>query len=200
MKRARSRSWTRDELLLAMNLYCRLPFGKQHARNLEVIKLAEAIGRTPGSVAMKLNNFTSLDPVEKLRGVRGLTGASKLDPQIWDEFHPNRDELTAASEVLWQRVVEEHQVGRRSHLRVMLCRPKRQRNLCYSFASLSCNTSSGKPCLRLSTIGVASRGIRSLNCWRRRISNLGRPALSTVSPPGTAFVCQEFIIGLSISA
>lgn len=106
MARSERRAWTRDETLLAMNLYCRLPFGKQHARNPEVVKLAEAIGRTPGSVAMKLNNFTWLDPDERLRGVRGLTGTSKLDQRVWDEFHQNWDELTAESEALWERIVE----------------------------------------------------------------------------------------------
>lgn len=106
MARSERRGWTRDESLLAMNLYCRLPFGKQHARNSEVIKLAEAIGRTPGSVAMKLNNLTSLDPDERLRGVRGLSGTSRLDQQVWDEFHQNWDELTAESEALWEQIVE----------------------------------------------------------------------------------------------
>lgn len=38
-----SRDWTRDQLILAMNLYCRLPFGKFHSRNCEVIRLAEEL-------------------------------------------------------------------------------------------------------------------------------------------------------------
>lgn len=55
---------------------------------------------------MKLNNFTSLDPDERLRGVRGLSGTSRLDQQVWDEFHRNWEELTAESEALWERMVE----------------------------------------------------------------------------------------------
>ena len=106
MAKSERRPWDREQSLLAMNLYCRLPFGKQHARNPQVVKLAESLGRTPGSVAMKLNNFTSLDPDERLRGVSGLSGTSKLDQQVWDEFHRDWDKLTAESEALWERIVE----------------------------------------------------------------------------------------------
>lgn len=54
--------WTREELILAINLYCKLPFGRLHRSNPEVIHLANLIGRTPNSVAYKLVNFASLDP------------------------------------------------------------------------------------------------------------------------------------------
>lgn len=89
-----------------MNLYCRIPFGRQHSHAPEVIKLAEALGRTPGSVAMKLNNFTSLDPEEKARGIKGLSGASKLDQQILDQFHADWEEMAAESELIWKQLVE----------------------------------------------------------------------------------------------
>lgn len=102
---ANGKSWSREELLLAMNLYCRIPFGHQHSRTPEVIELARALGRSPGSVAMKLNNFTSLDPKEAARGIRGLTGVSQLDQQVWDEFHTNWEELAEESEELWRRKV-----------------------------------------------------------------------------------------------
>lgn len=102
------KSWSRDELLLAMNLYCRIPFGRQHSRAPEVIELARALGRSPGSVNMKLNNFTSLDPEEAARGIRGLAGVSQLDRQVWEEFHANWEELAAESEALWLRRVGAH--------------------------------------------------------------------------------------------
>lgn len=92
--------WTRDQLLIVINLYYRLPFGKQDARNNEVITLANKLGRTPGSIAMKLNNLTSLDPEELKRGVKGLSGTSQLDREIWAEFHANRNELSLESQNL----------------------------------------------------------------------------------------------------
>lgn len=99
-----SRNWTRDELLLAMNLYCQLPFGKLHQRNPQVIQLAAATDRTPSSVAMKLVNLASLDPIQQQRGIKGLSGASAADRQIWQEFHENWDELSVESETLRDRI------------------------------------------------------------------------------------------------
>lgn len=92
--------WTRDELILAINLYCKLPFGRLHRSNPEVVKLAGLIGRTTGSVAYKLVNFASLDPSLKSRGIKGAANASKLDKEIWNEFYNNWDDLPYQSEKL----------------------------------------------------------------------------------------------------
>jgi putative restriction endonuclease len=46
--------WTREELILAFNLYLKIEFGKTHKGNSEVIKLANLIGRTPSSIGMRL--------------------------------------------------------------------------------------------------------------------------------------------------
>ena len=102
------RPWSREETLLALNLYCRIPFGRQHSKAEEVIELATAIGRTPGSVAMKLNNLTSLDPDEQARGVKGLSGASRLNRDVWDDLHQNWECVAAESESLWERIVAQN--------------------------------------------------------------------------------------------
>jgi putative restriction endonuclease len=95
---AAGKRWTRDELLVALNLYHKLTFGQLHARNLAIVALAEKIERGANSVAMKLCNFASLDPALKLRGIKGLEGASALDRTVWNEFHRNLDEAVPASE------------------------------------------------------------------------------------------------------
>lgn len=95
-----SKRWTREHLLLALNLYHQTPFGRQHKGYPPIIELAAKLGRTPSSVAMKLNNFTSLDPIEASRGIRGLQGSSRLDRDIWEEFHGRLDELAEQSEPL----------------------------------------------------------------------------------------------------
>lgn len=92
--------WTRNQLMLAMNLYCRIPFGQFHRLNAEVIKLAHGIGRTPSSVAMKLSNLASLDPYHQERGITGLSGASIADRAIWNEFHSNWEQMSFESERL----------------------------------------------------------------------------------------------------
>jgi putative restriction endonuclease len=95
---AAGRRWTREELLLALNLYRKLPFGQMHAKNPAIIALSQKLDRNPNSVGMKLCNFASLDPVLQARGIRGLQGASELDRVLWKEFNDAASDLAADSE------------------------------------------------------------------------------------------------------
>ena len=79
--------WSREELVLAFELYCRIPFQKTKANNPLVRELASLVGRTPASVARKLGNFGAFDTALQKLNIRGLTHTSKLDRGIWDEFH-----------------------------------------------------------------------------------------------------------------
>jgi len=90
--------WNRDELLIALNLYHKLTFGQLHHRQPAIIALANKLGRSANSLTMKLCNFASLDPALRLRGIKGLTGASKLDLTVWREFHNNLEEAVPKSE------------------------------------------------------------------------------------------------------
>lgn len=92
--------WTREELILAINLYCKLPFGRLHQGTPDVINLAKLLGRTPSSVSFKLVNFASLDPSLQARGIKGAANASKLDKAIWNEFYNHWDVLPYESEKL----------------------------------------------------------------------------------------------------
>jgi len=85
----KGKAWTHEELLIVCNLYFTLPFGQMHARNPIVVRLAHTLGRTPGSVAMKLVNFASLDPFHQARGVSGLRGVSRADREAWEQFRGN---------------------------------------------------------------------------------------------------------------
>lgn len=79
--------WTREESILAFELYCRIPFRRTKANNPAVQELARLLGRTPASVARKLGNFGAFDPELRQKEISGLTHTSKLDRQVWDEFH-----------------------------------------------------------------------------------------------------------------
>jgi len=79
--------WTREQLILAFELYCRVPFGRITTRNPLIRDLAVQLGRTAASVTRKLGNFGAFDPELAARNVSGLTHGSKLDRAIWDEFH-----------------------------------------------------------------------------------------------------------------
>ena len=90
--------WTRQQLLVAFALYCRLSFGQLHQRNPEIIRCAEAIGRSPSALAMKLTNIASLDPVITSSGRTGLTGASANDRAMWAEMQSNWESFAVESE------------------------------------------------------------------------------------------------------
>ena len=96
--------WTRDQLLVTFALYCRLPFGRLHHRNPEIMAVAEAIGRTPAALAMKLTNIASLDPEITSTGRRGLTGASLADRAMWNEMHSDWEAFAIESEQALQAV------------------------------------------------------------------------------------------------
>ncbi len=91
------RDWTRDELIVAFNLYCRIPFGRIHIRNPDIINLANSLGRTPSSVSWKLANFARLDPAFQKRNIRGAAHGSKAEEEIWHEFNHDWDSLAFES-------------------------------------------------------------------------------------------------------
>lgn len=93
-----AKTWSHDEEVLALALYCQIPFGKIHAHNPEVKRLADSLGRTPASVSMKMCNFARFDPSLSSRGITGLQNGSKLDKQVWSEYHKNWEALVAESE------------------------------------------------------------------------------------------------------
>jgi len=94
------RNWTREELILAFNLYCKIPFGQCNHKNVDVINLGNIIERTPSAIAFKLGNFASLDPYHQKRGIKGLKNSGKLDKEIYNEFSNNWDDLIYESESL----------------------------------------------------------------------------------------------------
>jgi len=97
--------WNRDELIMAFDLYCRLPFGKLNDSQPDIILLANAIGRSPASVSMKCCNFAAFDPALKARGVGGLANASRGDREIWDEFNADWNGLSLKA---WELREEIH--------------------------------------------------------------------------------------------
>lgn len=101
------KKWSRPELIVAFNLYCKTPFGRIHNRNPEIIRLANLIGRTPSAVSWKLANFARLDPALQKRGIAGAKHGSKGEKEIWDEFNQDWEKLSFESEKLFAHYNEQ---------------------------------------------------------------------------------------------
>lgn len=92
--------WTKEQTIVALNLYCKIPFNKVSSKHPDIIRIAKIIGRTPNSVKMKIGNFGSFDPELKKRGIVGLKNTSKIDEIVWTEFNDNWGNLAYESEIL----------------------------------------------------------------------------------------------------
>ena len=79
--------WTQEQLILAFELYCRIPFKNTKASSPEVRDLGSLLRRSGASVARKLGNFGAFDPELRRRNISGLAHGSRLDRQVWNEFH-----------------------------------------------------------------------------------------------------------------
>ncbi len=97
--------WTRQQLLVAFALYCRIPFSRLHARNPEILRIANAIDRTPSALAMKLVNIASLDPEIIGTGRTGLKNASASDRAMWDEMQNDWEEFAVESDLAIREIV-----------------------------------------------------------------------------------------------
>ncbi|MBS1571896.1 MAG: HNH endonuclease [Bacteroidetes bacterium] len=108
---AKSNNWTKEETIIAFNVYCKVPFKSSSKTNPTIIKYANIIGRSPSALNMKVGNFGRLDPELKKQGIVGLGNGSKLDEIVWNEFNGNWEKLAFESEKLiaefQNRTIEE---------------------------------------------------------------------------------------------
>lgn len=93
-------NWTRDETIIAFNLYCKIPFKDCSARHPQIRAHAKILGRTAAALNMKIGNLGRLDPQLQKRGITGLAHGSKLEQEVWDAFHGNWEKLIGESEQL----------------------------------------------------------------------------------------------------
>ena len=107
-------NWTREQLLVAFALYCRIPFARISSRNPDIIRAAAAIGRTPSALSMKMGNIASLDPAITSTGRSGLRAAAANDRAMWDEmtndwerFAVECERALLATEAASETVVEQ---------------------------------------------------------------------------------------------
>lgn len=99
------KNWSRDETIIAFNLYCKIPFKEVTKSSPLIVKYAYILGRTPSALNMKIGNLASLDPELRKKGITGLVNRSKLDKEIWEEFNGNWNDLAFESEKIFARLL-----------------------------------------------------------------------------------------------
>lgn len=100
------RPWTREEVLLTISLYCKLPYRKLRQSTAEVRELAQLLNRTPSAISKRCCNYVQFDPVESKR-VKGFTRAAKLDRSVWAEINCDWERFATECEQIEKRVREE---------------------------------------------------------------------------------------------
>lgn len=107
---ARNPNWTEDEAILALDLYIRSGYKGLDDSHPDVVELSEFMNSLPihppevrnsnfrnaAGVATKLGNIRYVDPDRP----GGLSGASRLDYLVWDQFANNVPRLRAVVEAI----------------------------------------------------------------------------------------------------
>lgn len=108
-KAKRNPAWTRDELILALDLYLKNRHSPSSKRHPEVQALSQLLGqvgealglngggsfRNENSVYMKLSNFRRWDPEYVKDGKTGLAKGNKDEELVWNEFAGDPSKLAA---------------------------------------------------------------------------------------------------------
>ena len=114
--------WTRDELILALDLYFEDPAARGSKTHPGVIELSgmlnrlplhpkgerEGFFRNPNGVGMKLSNFLRFDP--EYEG-KGLARGNRLEEEVWAEFAHDRPRLRGVANAIKTTVDEEPNLG-----------------------------------------------------------------------------------------
>lgn len=93
-----NRPWEREEFILVLNLYYKLPFGRLNRTTKEVKELARLLNRSYNSIALRLVNFAACDPYIRETGRHGMMSGMKQCQPYWDEFSNDREKLLFESE------------------------------------------------------------------------------------------------------
>ncbi len=79
--------WSKDEVVLALALYCKTPFKNINKQNSQIIELSKLIGRDAEEVSVKIGGFKQFDSETGF-------GDSVLEKEVWDEFHSDMKSLS----------------------------------------------------------------------------------------------------------
>ncbi len=79
------KNWTKEETIIAFNVYCKIPFKDCNKSHPMIIKYARILGRSASALGMKVGNIGRLDPDLKNKGISGLVHGAKMEQEVWNE-------------------------------------------------------------------------------------------------------------------
>lgn len=194
----RNKPWSREELILVLDLYLRSrssPYPKDSMEVAVVSKLLNELGsrqtgtvgekyRNANGVYMKMMNFRRFDPEYTADGKVGLTRGNKLEEVVWKEYSKDPQQLALAV----ASITKGHEAPASSEQPywVFVCNPKRWAVDRFFDRNIEIDSWGIRPADKDSfapgQLGIVRVGVDKRNLAERN----GRPPLE----PGIYAVCE----------
>lgn len=114
----RNPTWSRDELILALDLYFTNPSNPPGKGSAEVAELSELLNklhrlegdiesdtlRNPNGIYLKMMNLRALDPAFIAQGKVGMKAGGALEKVIWSEYADRRAELATEAALIKEAI------------------------------------------------------------------------------------------------
>jgi 5-methylcytosine-specific restriction enzyme A len=117
---ARNPPWSRDELILALDLYVRFKGNPPGKADQNIAKLSDLLNQLGASIAnrtskfrnangvyMKVMNFRRFDPVYVQQGKKGLQRGGKLEEEVWNDFASGPSKLVRTASAIRVALTEK---------------------------------------------------------------------------------------------
>lgn len=93
------RPWDEQEYIIVLYSYLQNRGKPRHSSCDYIRELAQLLGRTPGAVVMRMENYSSIDPQEN-GNRKGLVNLSALGQRVFDDWINKPDNLKDCAEML----------------------------------------------------------------------------------------------------
>lgn len=91
-----SNSWSRDELISAFNLYCKIPVDEININNAKIIDFSNLLGKTPKEIVKRFLNFSKIES-------KDIKGVGEEEKATWTYFNKDWEKLVHESE---ERIID----------------------------------------------------------------------------------------------
>lgn len=124
-KPPRNPPWSRDELILALDLYLTNPVNPPGKGSCAVVELSTILNklhrlngvrgaltlRNENGVYLKMMNLRSLDPAYTAQGKVGMQSGGALEKVVWADYEGSREVLATDAANIRQTVIEVNELA-----------------------------------------------------------------------------------------